>query len=166
MNPIFAILAGVTVGAAVAAMALRNLVHSVLCLTVSLVGLALLYLRLGAEFAGFVQILVYVGAVAILIMFAVLLTRGGEAPPGRIANAPWSGLAVAAAVFAMIAWAIARSPALRGMAKDPAQPPLSVKAIGDKLTGDLVLPLQVVALLLTAALVGGVVIAMSEKETE
>ena len=56
--------------------------------------------------------------------------------------------------------------ALRGMAKDPAQPPLSVKAIGDKLTGDLVLPLQVVALLLTAALVGGVVIAMSEKETE
>ncbi len=80
MTLLFAILAGLTVGAAVAAMTLRNLVHSALSLTVSLVGLALLYLNLGAEFVGFVQILVYVGAVAILIVFAVLLTRSGEAP--------------------------------------------------------------------------------------
>ena len=164
MDLILALLAGATVGAAIAAMALRDVVHCVLFLTISLVGLALLYLKLGAEFVGFVQMLVYVGAVAILVVFAVLLTRGGNAPTERIANAPWSGVLVAAAVFAMLARAILRSPTLDALPLDTPVPTLSVKAIGDGLTGEYVLPLQIVALLLTAAMVGGVVIAMREKE--
>ena len=166
MDLILALLAGATVGAAVAAMALRDVVHCVLFLTISLVGLALLYLKLGAEFVAFVQVLVYVGAVAILVVFAVLLTRGGAAPTDRIANAPWSGVLVAAAVFAMLARAILRSPSLATPSPETPVPTLSVKAIGEGLTGGYVLPLQIVALLLTAAMVGGVVIAMREKEGE
>jgi NADH-quinone oxidoreductase subunit J len=162
MNLLFAILGGLTVGAAVAAMALRNLVHCALSLTVALVGLALLYLRLGAEFAGFVQILVYVGAVAILIVFAILLTRGSEAPAGRITYGPWSGILVAAAVFGALAWAVTGSAALKALPAAPPQPALPVKAIGERLMTDYVLPLQVIALLLTAALLGAVVIAMRE----
>jgi NADH-quinone oxidoreductase subunit J len=165
MNFIFAILAGLTVGAAFAAMTLRNLVHCALCLTVSLIGLALLYLQLGAEFAGFVQVLVYVGAVAILILFAVLLTRGGEAPVGRITNSLGAGLLVAAAVFGVLAWAIIGSSALKALPKETPQPALLVKAVGDKLMGEFVLPLQGIALLLTAALLGAVVIAMREKSS-
>lgn len=165
MNLLFAILAGLTVGAAVAAMTLRNLVHCSLCLTVSLIGLALLYLQLGAEFVGFVQVLVYVGAVAILIVFAVLLTRSGEAPAGRIANAPFTGIAASLAVFGALAWAILRSPALQKFPVVQDAPPLAVAAVGDKLMKDFVLPLQVIGLLLTAALLGAVVIAMQDRST-
>ncbi len=162
MTLAFAILAGLTVGAAIAAMTLRNLVHCSLCVTVSLVGLALLYLNLGAEFAAFVQMLVYVGAVAILIVFAVLLTRSGEAPAGRVSYGLWTGLGVALAVFGTLAWAIGGSSALKALPKDSAVPALPVKDVGDKLVGDFVLPLQVIALLLTAAMLGAVVIAMRE----
>lgn len=160
MTAAFAVFAGLAVGAAVAAMALRNLVHCVLCLTASLVGVALLYLQLGAEFAGFVQVLVYVGAVAILVVFAMLLTRGGEPPAGRIANAPWSGVAVAAAVFGTLARAIHHSPAVHPPAHATVQPTLTVGELGGRLLSDHVLPLQATALLLTAALLGAVVVAL------
>ena len=74
----FAIIAVLTIASAVAAMTLRNLVHCALALTVTFVGLAAAFLQLGAEFAGLAQILVYVGAVAILIVFTILLTRSGD----------------------------------------------------------------------------------------
>ena len=74
----FAIIAGLTVGSAIAAMSLRNLVHCALSLVVTFAGLAALFLQLNAQFVGFAQVLVYVGAVAILIVFAILLTRGAE----------------------------------------------------------------------------------------
>jgi NADH:ubiquinone oxidoreductase subunit 6 (subunit J) len=61
-------------------MSLRNLVHCALALAVAFSGLAALYLQLDAQFVGFAEILVYVGAIAILIVFAILLTRSGEAP--------------------------------------------------------------------------------------
>ena len=76
MTLLFLILGVLTLAGAVAALTLRNLVHCVLALTLAFVGLAGLYLQLGAQFMGFAQILVYVGAVAILIVFAILLTRG------------------------------------------------------------------------------------------
>ena len=83
----FAILAVLTLAGAVAAMSLRNLVHCALALTAAFAGLAAVYLQLNAQFVGFAQILVYIGAVAILIVFAILLTRGGE-PPRQAASLP------------------------------------------------------------------------------
>ncbi len=146
-------------------MCLRNLVHSALCLAVSLVGLALVYLGLGAEFIGWIQILVYVGAVSILIVFAILLTRGAEAPPGRVTVAPWSGLSVALAVFITLAWTVIKSKVLAGFAgNSPGGYTLAVKEIGGKLVTEYVLPLQVMGLLLTAALIGAVIIALHERK--
>src|SRR6266699_5471449 len=101
------ILALLTLGGAVAAMSLRNLVHCALALTVAFAGLAALYLQLDAQFVGFAQILVYVGAVAILIVFAILLTGGSEPPKQPVFSATWSiGGGVAVAVFGVLAWAI------------------------------------------------------------
>ncbi len=80
MTPAFAIIALLTIAAAVAAMSLRNLVHCALAMGGAFGGLAALYLQLAAQFVGFTQILVYIGAVASLIVFASLLTRGGETP--------------------------------------------------------------------------------------
>src|SRR5664279_5771828 len=99
----FAIIASVTVAAAVAAMGLRNIVHCALALTVTLAGLAAFYLQLGAQFVGFAQILVYVGAVAILIVFAILLTRSGEPPrPSGLSVNVIAGVGLAVMVFALL----------------------------------------------------------------
>ena len=158
----FAIIAVLTIAAAVAAMSLRNLVHCALALTVAFAGLAAAYLQLNAQFVGFAQILVYVGAVAILIVFAVLLTRGGEASEKSVFSASWlTGLAVAVAVFGVLAWTIVKSSASQ---HEPAQKAeATVKQIGDALMTKFVLPLEVIGLLLTAALIGAVIIAMREE---
>lgn len=158
----FAILAGLTVGSAIAAMALRNLVHCALSLVLTFAGLAGLYLQLNAEFVGFTQILVYVGAVAILIVFAILLTRGTEPANEPATVSPWVGGLVAVLAFAAMAAAVLASPASQRKAVAAAE--VSVKTLGQKLMTDFVLPLEVLALLLTAAMLGAVIIAMREKE--
>ena len=165
MTPTFAILAALTLVSAVAAMSLRSLVHCALALTVTFVSLAALYLNLGAQFVGFAQLLVYVGAVAILIVFAVLLTRGGEAPQGPVFSTSWfSGVAIAVAVFGVLAWTVAWSTASRRATPPP--PEASVKQIGDALMARFVLPLEVIGLLLTAALIGAIIIAMRDQKSE
>src|SRR5213083_2265515 len=94
---IFTIIALVTMACAVFAMSLRNLVHCALCLMLAFGGLATLFLQLDAQFVGLAQILVYIGAVAILIVFAILLTRGAEIPQPPAVAARWFlGAAVAA----------------------------------------------------------------------
>src|SRR3954470_21292672 len=77
----FYILALFTIASALFAMSLRNLVHCALCLALTFLGVAGLFLHMNASFVAFAQILVYVGAVAVLLVFAILLTRhpaGGE----------------------------------------------------------------------------------------
>ena len=158
----FALLALLTLAGAIAAMSLRNLVHCALSLVVTFAGLAALFLQLNAEFVGLVQILVYIGAVAILIVFAILLTRGTEPPaPAPVTTALGWSLGIAIAAFLTIAGAVASSiVASHGPAPKHG---ITVRAIGDKLMHDYVLPLEVLGLLLTAALIGAVIIAMQEK---
>lgn len=159
----FAILAALIVAAATAAMTLRNLVHCALAVAVAFAGLAAIYLQLDAQFVGLTQILVYVGAVAILIVFAVLLTRGGEAPEKSVFSTSWFwGVAIAAGVFAVLAWAINGSFASRR--ELPVAPSAEVALIGKDLMTKFVLPLEVIGLLLTAALIGAVIIALREEK--
>lgn len=158
----FAILAVLTIAGAVAALSLRNLVHCALALTLSFIGLAGLYLQLGAQFVGFAQILVYVGAVAILIVFAILLTRSAESISQPLFSPTWvRSSIVAAIVFGVLTWAILSSVEFRH-ALSP-EPEATVKQIGDALMSRFALPLEVIALLLTAALIGAVTIAIRER---
>jgi NADH-quinone oxidoreductase subunit J len=160
MTLTFIIFAVVTVAGTVAAMTLRSAVHCVLALTVGLAGLAALYLQLGAQFVGFTQVLVYVGAVAILVVFAIMMTQSASAKPLPAFSTLWiSGGAIAAAVFALLAWAIHLGGASSAL---PPQPEVSVQQIGDALVHRYVLPLEVAGILLTAALIGAVVLAMPE----
>jgi len=167
MSFVFYILAALTVVGGLAAVLLKNTVHCALALTVAFAGLALLFLELDAQFAGFAQILVYIGAVAILVVFAILLTKGSETPTGGVFSKLWLvGLAIAAAVFAVLGWAVLNSAsALPGAANtSAAAPTVTVMDIGNALMSRYVLPLEIVALLLTAALIGAVIVAMHEKE--
>lgn len=146
-------------------MTLRRLVHCALALTVAFAGLAGLYLNLGAEFVGLAQLLVYVGAIAILIVFAILLTRGGEGAEERVFSP--TGLAggvIALAVFAVLAWAVETS-GLAGTQAGAAAgaPSNTMREIGLMLMQRYVLPLEVIALMLTAAMIGAVLLALHEK---
>jgi NADH-quinone oxidoreductase subunit J len=163
MSPIFYILAVLTIGGGLAAVLLKNLVHAALATTVAFAGLALLYLQLDAQFAGFAQILVYIGAVAILIVFAILLTRGSDLPKDGVFSKTWFlGLVIAAGVFAVLGWAVLAS--VSAIPQQNIVPSVTVRDIGNALVGGYVLPLEIVALLLTAATIGAVIVAMHEKE--
>ena len=157
---LFLLTSTLTVAGAVAAAMLKNLVHCALSLTVTFAGLALLYLELGAQFAGFSQILVYIGAVAILVVFAILLTRGAGVPEYRNFSSSWFlGLTIAAAVFALLTWAVTKSLPAGEVVNAPA---VNVQSIGVALMSTYVLPLEIVAVLLTVALIGAVIVAMPE----
>lgn len=151
--------------AAAAAMTFRNLVHCALAMAISFVGLAAVYLQLNAQFVGFAQVLVYVGAVAILIVFAILLTRSGEPPAETILSPGWvGGVGVAIAIFAVLAWAILESGATGMDAVEP--PELTMREAGDALMTRHVMPLEVLGILLTAAMIGAVIVAQREEETK
>ena len=165
MTVTFLILAILTVAGTAAAMGMRNAVHCVLALTVGFAGVAALYLQLDAQFVGLTQIMVYVGAVAILAVFAIMMTHSPTSIQLPAYSSHWLfGSIVAAAVFAVLAWAIGSS-AVATQAPPP-QPDVTVQQIGDALMHRYVLPLEIMGLLLTAALIGAVVIAMEHKTEE
>ena len=163
MNAVFYILAALTLAGGLATVLFKHLVHCALAVTVAFAGLALLFLQLDAQFAGFAQILVYIGAVAILIVFAILLTRGSDLPKHGVFSRSWPlGLIIAAGVFAVLGWAVLAS--VNAIPQQNAAPSVTVHDIGNALVGRYVLPLEIVALLLTAATIGAVIVAMHEKE--
>ncbi len=162
MNAVFSLLGILTLSGAVAAMVLRNLVHCALALAVAFAGLAGLYVALGAPFVGFAQVLIYLGAVAILIVFAILLnSRRRRGFAGSLfflvgsRGGDWAGRVRRAG--------LEHPPEPGAACGDGAGPAAAVKQIGDQLMTRYVLPLEVLGLLLTAALIGAVVIAMRER---
>jgi NADH-quinone oxidoreductase subunit J len=154
----FIIIAIMTLAGALAAATLPKLIHAGLCLVLAFVGLAAFFFLLGAEFVGLVQVFVYIGAVAVLIVFTILLTRRDLDKPDKF---NWGGVVVAIAVFGGLFWAILQTPSIAIAAAQI--PPLTVKRIGEVLMTNYVWPLQCVGLLLTAALIGALVLVMEEK---
>jgi len=170
MNSIaFIIISVFTLAGALAAATLPNLMHAALCLVLALLGLASFFFLLGAEFVGLALVFIYIGAVAVLIVFTILLTRRdskehhGINPPTPKATAAraGSGILIALAVFAGLTWAALKTQSLSVV--PPHIRALTVKQIGQALMTGYVWPLQCVGLLLTAALIGALVLVMEEK---
>jgi len=154
----FIVIAILTLAAALAAATLRKLMHAALSFAVLFVGVAAFFFLLGAEFVGLVQIFVYIGAVAVLIVFTILLTRRDV---GKDREFNWGGPIVAVAVFGGLTWSILKTQSLAIGA--PHMRSLTVKQIGAALMTTYVWPLQCMGLLLTAALIGALVLVMEEK---
>ncbi|MDP9023657.1 MAG: NADH-quinone oxidoreductase subunit J [Actinomycetota bacterium] len=136
----------------------RNMVHAVLFLAVTFGAMAGMFLVLHADFVALVQLLIYVGAVAVLLMFGLMLTR---APIGREALDSQSrglGLAVSIALFGVLAALIVRA---YGDVRVALAGP-DVAAIGGSIFSQWVLPFELLSLLLTAALVGAIVLSRRE----
>ena len=157
-NTAFVVIVILTLAGALAAATLQKLMHAALSFAVTFVGIAAFFFLLGAEFVGLVQVFVYIGAVAVLIVFTILLTRR-DVEKDRGFN--WSGVVVAVAVFGGLIWAILETQSLPMAA--PEIPALTVKRIGEVLMTSYVWPLQCVGLLLTAALIGALILVMEEK---
>ena len=154
----FIVISVVTVTAALGAATLPNLMHAAFCLVLALLGLASFFFLLGAEFVGLALVFIYIGAVAVLIVFTVLLTRRDSKEHHGLNS---SGVAIALAVFGVLAWAILRTQSLSIV--PPQARALTVKRIGETLMVGYVWPLQCVGLLLTAALIGALVLVMEER---
>jgi NADH-quinone oxidoreductase subunit J len=155
----FVIIAILTLAAALAAATLQKLMHATLSFAVTLVGVAALFFLLGAEFVGLVLIFVYIGAVAVLIVFTILLTRRDV---GKDRGVNWGGALLAIGVFGGLAWGILKTQSVSVVA--PHLRALTVKRIGEALMTSYVWPLQCVGLLLTAALIGALVLVMEDKQ--
>jgi NADH-quinone oxidoreductase subunit J len=154
----FIVIAILTLAAALAAATLQKLMHAALSFALTFVGIAAFFFLLGAEFVGLVQVFVYIGAVAVLIVFTILLTRR-DVEKDRGFN--WGGVVVAISVFGSLIWAIRNTPSLA--VAPPEIPALTVKDIGEVLMTGYVWPLLCVGLLLTAALIGALILVMEEK---
>ncbi len=159
MNSIaFIVISVFTLAAALAAATLPNLMHAALCLVLALLGIASFFLLLGAEFVGLALIFIYIGAVAVLVVFTILLTRRDLREHRGFR---WSGGVIALAVFGGLSWAILKTQSLTIVPTHIRV--LTVKRIGETLMTGYVWPLQCVGVLLTAALIGALVLVMEEK---
>ena len=159
------LIAALILVAAAAAMTRRNLIHGALLLAVAWSGVAAFYLWAGAEFVAFAQVLIYVGAVSMIVLFAVLLTRQTELPSLgaesllRAATALTAAGGVAGVMFGAILAAPFELAGTRPAA-------ISVRQIGEALMGPHVAALLLVGVVLTVALVGAMVLAAPERDEE
>jgi NADH-quinone oxidoreductase subunit J len=165
MSPLFLLLATMIIAGALGAMVMRNPVHCALSLVVTFVGLAGFYLDLGAHFLGLAQIMVYVGAVAILLVFVMLLTRTGAREGLDDEVRRWrSGAAVALLVAVGLVGALWSGVTWTDRATLVDVP--TVRDLGEALMADYVMPLQVVGVLLTAAMIGAAILALPERRRD
>lgn len=154
-------IAAVMVGAAIRVVTTGNVVHAALYLVGTLLGAAALFVMLFAEFVAWVQVLVYVGAIVVLMLFGLMLTR---APIGSSNfdndQRPLAAIC-AAALFGVTAWILVDAFDGRRISFDRLQGTRTV-TVGEVIFSDFVLPFEVVSVLLLAALVGAIVIARRE----
>ena len=156
---LFAAVGLITAAAGVLAVTSSRVLHAGLWLVVSLGGLAGCYLVLGAELVALVQLLVYVGAVVVLVLFALMLTRAGAGAADTSAGHRWLAAAVGAGVTVLLGGALV---ATYGWGTREVAGP-SNQEIGEQIFGTWVWPFELLSLLLLAALVAAVAVATTSR---
>ena len=158
----FWVLAVITVGSALMVAAARNLIHAVVALIISFVGVAGLYVTLSADFLAVTQVLIYVGAISILVLFAIMLTprgdRGNQEGFLRLPAVLLSGLLAATMIFVALDtdWNISDRAGFEDTATD----------IGEALLDKFVLPFEIASVLLLVAMLGAIVLVRPEGAVE
>ena len=148
-----------TATSAVLTVTSKNLVHAALYLAATLAGIGAVFLVLQADFVAWVQIVVYVGAIAVLFLFGLMLTR---APIGREALDSQNkglGLATSVALFVVLTWLLLTGFDMGTIAFEGAP---GIEAIGLAVFSTWVFPFEVVSMLLLGALVGAILLSRRE----
>ncbi len=163
---VFILVALFTLGSGVMVVASRNLIHAALWLVSTLFGVAVTYAVLNAAFLAVVQVVVYIGAIAILFIFAVMLTRKDMRDQGPQMNQGWwLGIVLSVLVFAGLFFLLQGWGGLSTTAADLPAGFDSISELGNALTSPnaYVLPFEVASVLLVAALVGAVYVAFNPR---
>ncbi len=155
-NYVFLVIALPMLFAAFRVVTSRNVVHAVLYLVATLAGSAALFLLLGAEFVAWTVVLVYIGAVVVLFLFGIMITR---APLGRETQLDhdrrWPAAVVALAVFALLSGSTVAT-----FENAEVEPNIGrTSELAQSIFSRFVIPFEVVSVLLLAALIGGIVLA-------
>jgi len=160
---VFWIMTVFTIGGAIGVVASRKLFHSGLYLVLSFFGVAGYYVLLSAGFMAVVQLMVYAGAIAILILFAIMFSRRPMAAESQ-ANRQWQlGLPLALLLFVILV-VVAGSAVWPVSGAEPTAD--TVQQLGIAFLGSYLIPFEVVSVLLSVALIGAIILARGKTEAE
>lgn len=163
---IFIIVAAITLGAAIKVVTTRNLVHAALWLILVLFGVAVFFVLLNAGFLAMAQVVIYIGAIAILMIFTIMLTRRVAKDSGAQLNSNWWGAGILSLIlFASLAWMFSQwgSSQMTMPTLDASADPLRQLGEGLVSPNAFLLPFEVASVLLVAALIGAIMVARERK---
>jgi len=158
-DALFWILAAVMLGSALLVVTLRDIIRCGLAMMVCFGALAGIYVVLGAPLIAAAQVIVYIGAISVLILFAIMLTQTKAAPSRLVFQTQAVPAAISSIVIAIV---IALAVGATDWGEVPARIRLATDALSQVLFHDFVLPFEVVSVLLLTAVIGGVFLAKRE----
>ncbi|MBA2633863.1 MAG: NADH-quinone oxidoreductase subunit J [Chloroflexi bacterium] len=160
---LFYLLAIGVVGAGIAVVTLRNIIHSAVAMMICFGSLAGMYALLGAPIVAAAQVLIYLGAISVLILFAIMLTQAGDANlPAPFHRQLPIAVVIALAIVGLVGWAVIQTD--WALAADPIA--AGVEEIATTLFTDFALPFEIISLLILVAIIGAIFLARRPEEDE
>ena len=142
---------------------LRNIIHSAVAMMVCFGSLAGMYALLGAPIVAAAQVLIYLGAISVLILFAIMLTQAGDANlPSPFHRQVWAAAVVALVVVGLIGWAVTAT----DWGNATVVVVIVVDALAKSLFTDYALPFEILSMLLLAAIIGAIYLARRPEDDE
>ncbi len=160
-DALFWLFASVMIGSALLVVTMKDIIRCGLAMIVCFGALAGIYVILGAPLIAAAQVIVYIGAISVLILFAIMLTQTKDAP-SRLVFQTQAVPAAIASVILVVVVALSIAATDWGEATDRVR--LATSALSKALFHDYVLPFEIVSVLLLAAVIGGVYLAKREKD--
>jgi NADH-quinone oxidoreductase subunit J len=160
-DALFVSLATLMLASALLVVTMRDIIRCGLAMIVAFLSLAGIYVVVGAPLVAAAQVIVYIGAISVLILFAIMLTQSKAAPARLVFQTQAAPAAVAAVILAVLV-ALGISATDWGAVTERVR--LATSTLARVLFADYVLPFEVVSVLLLAAVIGGVFIAKREEE--
>ncbi len=158
-DALFWLLAAVMIGAGLLVVTMRDIIRCGLAMMVCFGALAGIYVLIGAPLLAAAQVIIYIGAISVLVLFAIMLTQTKNAPSRLVFQTQAVPAAIASTVIAVV---VALAIAATDWGELPERVRLATDAMSSVLFSDFVLPFEVVSVLLLAAVVGGVFLAKRE----
>lgn len=151
------------VGAGIAVVTLRNIIHSAVAMMICFGSLAGMYALLGAPIVAAAQVLIYLGAISVLILFAIMLTQAGDAnlPAPFHRQVPIAAV-VALVIVGLVGWAVIQA----GWGVAPQAVGAAVEAIATALFTTYALPFEIISMLILVAIIGAIFLARRPEEDE
>jgi NADH:ubiquinone oxidoreductase subunit 6 (subunit J) len=151
------------VGAGIAVVTLRNIIHSAVAMMICFGSLAGMYALLGAPIVAAAQVLIYLGAISVLILFAIMLTQAGDATlPAPFHRQVPIAVVIALAIVGLVGWAVIQT----DWGVVPQAVGAAVDAIANAVFTTYALPFEIISLLILVAIIGAIFLARRPEEDE